>query len=302
MAVRRGRPQGRGAGRREGAGQGPAAGQGRCPAEEGPAAEEGRRPARRRVRGPRPAGHLRRLAGRAAQGVLPRPQPLARRRQGRAGDARHHRRQREGSDQERVGELGVRRGAVPALRDVVVAGRPEDRLLPVRREQGARLLPGARSGRAHDEARRRALPQGRGPEPRGRAAGVRRDDKEDGENRRAGRQAVHQRRGRALRLPRVVVAGRHRAAVQPDEPPAERVGVRGRGPGDRQVPGGRAGGVAGELDGEPSGDPVPQGRPAVRLDLRPDRLEEPLPLRPRRQADRPAHRACVRGGAGGAGR
>ena len=98
-----------------------------------------------------------RLARRPVQGVLPRPQPVALRRQGLDRNGRHDRRQREVPHQERHGELGLRRGTVPADRDVVVAGQQEDRLLPLRRGEGCRLLPGARPDRAHDETRRRAV-------------------------------------------------------------------------------------------------------------------------------------------------
>ena len=55
--------------------------------------------------------------------VLPRPQPVGERRERQRRTRRHHRRQREGAHQVRHRELGVRRGARPDHRHVVVARR-----------------------------------------------------------------------------------------------------------------------------------------------------------------------------------
>ena len=112
-------------------------------------------------------------------------------------------------------------------RDLVVARQPQGRLLPLRREAGARLLPAdgpdadsehrSTSRRTRRRARRiRSSISSSTTSPRRRAR----------KRRRARRQAVRQRRRRPLRLPRRVVAGRQRAAVQPHQPPAEHPRVR----------------------------------------------------------------------------
>ena len=109
---------------------------------------------------------------------------------------------REGPDQERQGELGLRRGAGPEHRLLVVARRQEARLLSVRREQGRRLLPPARPDQGPGPARRRALPQGGLAQPDRRAVRLRPEGEEDDQGRRPRRQAVRRRRGRPLRLQR----------------------------------------------------------------------------------------------------
>ncbi len=93
--------------------------------------------------------------------------------------AGHDRRQREDAHQERRRELGLRRGARPDHRDVVVAGQQEDRLLPLRREPGAGLLPGIDQTKLQEQARRRGVPQGRRAEPGRRSARLRRGRQED---------------------------------------------------------------------------------------------------------------------------
>ena len=68
------------------------------------------------------AGRVGRFAGRQAEGVLPRSQPVGERRRRRQRVRDHDRRQREGPHQERHGELGLRRGARPD--DAPCGGRP----------------------------------------------------------------------------------------------------------------------------------------------------------------------------------
>ena len=84
------------------------------------ARRQGRRPRRNRDRA-RPAGGIGRGAERHAQGFLSRSQSLGRRRgrRGRVGD--YDRRQRERPHQIRHRELGLRRGARPDQRYLVVA-------------------------------------------------------------------------------------------------------------------------------------------------------------------------------------
>ena len=131
-------------------------------------------------------------------------------------------------DQVRHRQLGLRRGAGADDRDVVVARQHEARLLPLRREQGARLLPATGPDGAAEHGRRRGVSQSRRAESGRRPVRLRRGHEEVDAGRRPRRQAVRQRRRRPLRLPRRLVAGRHGAAVPPHEPPAEHHGVRGR--------------------------------------------------------------------------
>ena len=97
----------------------------------------------------------------------------------------HDRRQREGSHQVRHRQLGLRRGAAPDDRHVVVARRHEARLLSLRREQGPRLLP--RSSirrRSQSTIDTEAYPQGRRAESDRRSVRLRRRFEAVGEVRR----------------------------------------------------------------------------------------------------------------------
>ena len=122
-------------------------------------------------------------------------------------------------------------------RDVVVARQPQARVLPVRRTRRCATTTSRSTRRSR---RPRSTPR---PFPR-RARRIPLVDlfvydvatRADGADRRPRRQAVRQRRRRPLRLPRVVVAGRPRAALLPHEPPAERDGGGGGQPGDRRLP------------------------------------------------------------------
>ena len=111
---------------------------------------------------------------------------------------------------------------------------------------------------------------------------------EEHEDRRARRQAVRQRRRRPLRLPRVLVARRPRAAVQPHEPPPEHPRVRGRQPRHGCDARHRPRRVADRLGRQPAADAVPEGQPALHLGVGAQRLRQPLSVRSRRQADHAA--------------
>ena len=73
-----------------------------------------------------------------------------------------------------------------------------------------------------------AYPKAGRRQPDRRSVGLRRRHEEEHEGRRPRRQAVRQQRRRPLRLSRVVVARRPRAALQPHQPPSERPRVRRR--------------------------------------------------------------------------
>ena len=88
----------------------------------------------------RPAGRRRGITRRKAESRLSRPERLHKPGDRRLRERSHARRQREGSDQERHRELGLRRGAGANDGDVVVARQQPARLLPVRRDKGSRLL------------------------------------------------------------------------------------------------------------------------------------------------------------------
>ena len=189
------------------------------------------------------------LAGRDAQGLPSRPEPLHLRRERRPRSGDHHRRRREGPDQERQGELGLRRGA-----------RPDDRVLVVTRlprswpstASTSRRWPTTSSQldqtKCAGPAESRTLPQGRHAQPGGRPVRPRPQ-----ERRRRSRldirdgKPVRGRGGRLLRLQRPLVARRQGAAVPPDQPPPERPGARRGRPRDRQVPRRPPRGMAGEL-------------------------------------------------------
>ena len=125
----------------------------------------------------------------------------------------HHRRQREGPHQVRHRELGLRRGAGAAHRDVVVARRQEARLLPLRREQGPRLLPRrSNQTQVQDTLDVEAYPKPGVPNPVVDLFVYDVATQEDDARRRARRQAVRERRRRPLRLRRRLVARRQGAA------------------------------------------------------------------------------------------
>ena len=173
----------------------------------------------------------------------------------------HDRRQREGPHQVRHGELGLRRGAGADDRDVVVADSTKLAYYRFDEKQGPRLLPAARTRRrfrARSTSRRIRRPAPPNPVVDLFVYDV--ATKNDDEDRRPRRQAVRQRGRRPLRLPRVVVAGRPRAAVQPHEPPPEHPRVRRGQPRDRRDARDRARGVADRLGRQPAGDAVPEGR------------------------------------------
>ena len=208
----------------------------------------------------------------------------------------------DGSEREphqvRHGELGLRRGAGPDDRDVVVARQPQARLLPLRREAGARLPPAARSD-ARFRARTTSRPIRR-PARRIRSSicsSTTSPTKKTHAGRRARRQAVRQRRRRALRLPRRVVARRH-ASCCSTAPTAGRTSSSSPPPiptpARRRVD--RPRGVADRLGREHARRCVPQGRPPLHLGVGAQRLEQPLSLRSDRQADHAAdHAHGVRG-------
>ncbi len=109
--------------------------------------------------------------------------------------------------------------------------------------------------------------------------------------------------GRALRVSRQLDAGRARAAVQPHQPPAERARARRRQPGHRRPASGASRGVAHRLGREQPDHGVPPGRPALHLAIGTERLEQLLPLRSERHADRAADEEHhVRSGLAGEGR
>ena len=144
-------------------------------------------------------------------------------------DRRHHRRQREAPDQERHGELGLRRGARSEDRDVVVARQPQARVLPVRREPVPDYYLQLDQTQLQSVVDTEAYPKAGAP-IRSSTCSIydvaskktTRIDVRDGK-------PFDQRRGRPLRLSRL--AGRRdgtRAAVQPHQPPAEHARARGR--------------------------------------------------------------------------
>ena len=213
--------------------------------------------------GPSAAGRWTpRIARPEAEGLLPRPQPVAERRLPAATRSRSRRtaaRRHASSTAPRAGCT-----ARSCRRRPRCGGRPtaEARVLPVRREAGTRLSPPARSDQGAEHGRHRSLSEGRRAESRRRSVRVRRGREEDDADRRARRQAVRQLRGRPLRLPRRLVARRQRAAVQPHQPPAEHPRARRREPRDRRDARRPARGVADRLDREQPGHAVPEGRPA----------------------------------------
>ena len=258
----------------------------------GRARRAGRRTRRHRHRA-WPAGGIGRCSRRQAQGLLPRSQPVGRRHQRRQRIGDYQRRQRQGPHQVRHGQLGLRRGARPDERYLVVAGQPQGRLLSLRREAGARLQPAARPDQDSKRQRRRGLSQGRRRESDRRPLRVRRCHEEEHARRRSRRQALRRHRRRTLCLSRVVVAGRHRALVQPHQPAAERPRARRRQPRHRRDARDHPRGMADGLDREPSADAVPQRQPPLHLGVGAKRLCQPLSLRPLREAHHAADGAHV---------
>ena len=79
-----------------------------------------------------------------------------------------------------------------------------------------------------------------------------------------------------------------RAALQPHQPQAEHPRARRRQPRHRRDARGDPRGVADRLGREQPDDDVPEGWQAIHLGVGAQRLEQPLSLRPERQADRAA--------------
>ena len=107
-------------------------------------------------------------------------------------------------------------------------------------------------------------------------------------DRRPRRQAVRRHRRRPLRLRGRVVSRRHGAAVEPDQPSAERPRVCRVQSGDREVPDDRPRRMAHGLGREQPAAQIPGGREALRVGVRAQRLEEPLSLRSQWPAALPA--------------
>ena len=142
------------------------------------------------------------------------------------------------------------------------------RLLPVRRKAGPRLLPADDADRDPGHARRRGVSQTRQAESHRRPVRLRRRGEEDTTR-------IDVRDGKPFDDTAVghyvydveLVARRHGAAVEPDQPPAERPRVRRVQPGDRQVPRDRPRGMADGLGREQPGVQIPQGRQALHLGI-----------------------------------
>ena len=129
--------------------------------------------------------------------------------------------------------------------------------------QGRRLLPALDQAKLQSKLDVEPYPKAGAPNPVVDLFVYDVATKKIGQDRRPRRQAVRQRRRRPLRLPRRLVARRQGTALQPDEPPAERHGVRRRRSGDRQVPRHRPRGMAGELGRERTADALPEGQQAA---------------------------------------
>ena len=185
--------------------------------------------------GARPPGRVRRVAGRQAEGVLPRSQPLAvatptaRTRSAVTTDGSE-----TGPDQVRHGELGLRRGTRPDDRDVVVArqhARSPTTASTRRRCATTTCSSIRRSSTAAIDTE--AYPKAGRPNPivdlfvydvaAKKSVKVDVRDGKPFDNAVVGHYVYRV----------ALVARRHRAPLQPHQPPAERPGVRGRQPGDR---------------------------------------------------------------------
>ena len=196
--------------------------------------------------GTRPAVRHCQLAGQQAEGVLSRSQPLGQRRRRRRAKSPS----RPTAARRSASSTARRAGctAKSSARRTAMWWSPDGKklaLLPLRREQGAGLLPADGPDADPEHARRRGVSEGRRAEPDRRPVRVRRGDQEDAPGRRARRQAVRQRRRRPLRLPRR--AGRPTAReLSSIAPTAARTSWSSRraDSGDRRVPRGRARGVA----------------------------------------------------------
>ena len=128
----------------------------------------------------RPAGDVGGFARRQAQGVLPRSQPLGRRRRRHQRDADHHRRQREGPHQVRHRQLGLRRRARPDARAIWWSpDSTQGRLLPLRREQVKDFYLQMDQTQDPEHDRRRGVPEGRRAEPDRRRVRLRRRREEE---------------------------------------------------------------------------------------------------------------------------
>ncbi len=221
---------------------------------------------------------------------------MAGRRRGQERGRADHRGQREGPDQVCHGQLGLRRRAGPDDGHVVVARLEQDRLLPLRREQGPRLHPADGPGQALHQGRHRSLPQGRPAQPRGRAVRLRRQRQDHDQDRRPRRQALRGRRRRPLRLPGPVGSGRRRASLHPDQPPPEHPRALRRRPGHGQGPRHPARGMAHGLGREQPRHDLAQGQQALPMGFGALGLPQLLPLRHRRQAAGDRDQPSLRGG------
>ena len=214
------------------------------------------------------------------EGVLQGSQHLAQRRRRQQPDRAQHRRQREGPRQVRHRELGLRRGARAADRDVVVARQPQIAYYRFDEKAVPDYFLQMNQTQVQDTLDVEAYPKPGKPNPivdlyvyDVAAKKPLRIDVRDGQpfdNTAVGHYVYNVSWS----------ADGTRDPAQPDQPEAEHARVRRVQPRDRQVPRDRPRGVADRLDREPAGDALPQGRQAVHLGVAAHRLEELLPLRP----------------------
>ena len=178
-------------------------------------------------------------------------------------------------------------------RDVVVAGRhARSPTTASTRSRCPTTSCSSTRRKLQSDARHRGVSEGRRAESDRRPVRLRRRHEEVDAGRRPRRQAVRQHRRRPLRLSRRVVAGRH-ASCSSTAPTAGRTSWSSRPPTRR--PGKcrvvvREEWPTGWVENKPR-HAVPEGRPALHLGIAAQRLEQLLPLRSERQADRAAHDA-----------
>ena len=208
-----------------------------------------------------------------AQGVLPRPQSLGQRR----GRRRPRSRSRPTAARRTASSTAPRAGSTArsSPRPARCGGRPTARRSRTTASTRSRCLDyylQLDQTKIQSTNDVEAYPKSGTSNPDRRPVRLRRRDQGDDQDRRPRRQAVRQRRRRPLRLPRLVVARRPRAAVQPHEPAPERHGVRRRQPVDGRVPRHRPRGMADRLGRQSSADAVPQGQQPLHLGVRAERL------------------------------
>ena len=155
----------------------------------------------------------------------------------------------------------------------------QGRDLPLRRKQGEGLLHPDGPDPGHRAGRHRGLSESRRRQSGAGSPALRPGRETDRDDRRARRQAVHQRRRRPLRLQRRLVARRHRVDDEPHESPAADHGVHRVQSVDDEVPRDRARGVEDGLGGQSPADAAARRQEAVHLGIRAQRLDELLPLR-----------------------